>query len=185
MKKMINLMLLVVAFFGASSAFAVPVLGEKLYYSGGDVTVEVLVPTAAYTSTLSLYLFASPGSEVASFGTNHQVGLTTVVDPSTLGYTPGEELIFGIYVHNTGYSFYMGEGSRNVDGLMHAAVDDLGGSSYYVGFEDLYGGGDLDYDDHRFNFSGGLTTTVPAPAALMIFALGLIGLGASRKLRNV
>ena len=183
MKKMFNLMLLVVALVGANSAFAVPVLGEKLYYSGGNVTVEVLSPTAAYTSTLSLYLFASPGSNVASFGTNHQVGLTTVVDPSTLCYTPGEELIFGIYVQDTGDTFYMGEGSRNADGIIHAAVDNLGSNTYYVGFEDLLGGGDRDYDDHRFNFSGGLTTAVPAPAAMMIFGLGLIGLGYSRKQR--
>lgn len=166
----------------SANTHAIPILGDSLYYTGGDITVEVLVPSAAYTSTLSLYLFG-PTSIVSSFGTNKDVGLTTIFDPSASGYSVGDELIFGIFVHNTGYTYYMGDGSRNPDGIMHAAVDDIGGGHYIVGFEDLFGGGDFDYDDHRFDFSGGVSNVsmIPESSTFALFALGIIGLGLSRK----
>ena len=53
----------------------------------------------------------------------------------------------GIYVRDTGKTWYMGPKAGNSDGLFHAATDTLGGGSYYVGFEDLDGGGDQDYND--------------------------------------
>lgn len=162
----------------SQQSLAAPVLGAQLYYTGGDVSVEVLAPTASYTSTLSLYLV---GTDVASFGTNHDVGLVTTVDPMSLGYAVGDELLFGIYVWDTGHTFYLGDGSRNIDGLAHGVVDDLGGNNYYVGFEDLLGGGDFDYDDHRFLFSGGLRTDVPAPASLGLLGLGMLGFAAARR----
>ncbi len=66
-------------------------------------------------------------------------------------------------------------------GLAHGVVDDLGGNNYYVGFEDLLGGGDFDYDDHRFLFSGGLRTDVPAPASVGLLGLGMLGFAAARR----
>lgn len=70
MKKLLLGTCAAAALLCSQSSVAAPVLGAQLYYTGGDVTVEVLAPTAAYTSTLSLYLI---GTDVASFGTNHDV----------------------------------------------------------------------------------------------------------------
>ena len=39
----------------AKPAFAVPILGDQLFYTGGMVTIEVLQKFAAFESDLSLY----------------------------------------------------------------------------------------------------------------------------------
>lgn len=96
--------------------------------------------TAGYVSDLSL---ASPG--VQYIGTGNVTPSGSVVDLGVI--VAGSELIFMIYVRNTGYTYYSGPGSRNPDGQVHAAVTDLGAGYWLIGFEDLYGGGDMDYDD--------------------------------------
>ncbi len=125
-----------------------PQIGGQLYATGGDILVEVLPATAGYTSELWLFSPA-PARYIAL---NHDVG--TIVN---LGSFPaGTELIFRIYVREEESSFYTGPGSRNPDGLPHAAVESEGPGLAIVGFEDLYGGGDLDYDDNVFRFTGGI-----------------------------
>jgi hypothetical protein len=80
-----------------------------------------------------------------------------------MGYTVGQELVFGIYVQNTGDTFRMGPGFRNPDGIPHANVVDIGGGAFNVGFEDLFGGGDRDYDDNVFKFEGGVAPNPNQP----------------------
>ncbi len=153
---------------GASQALAAPILGGQLYSLGGDVVVEVLPASAGYTS--QLWLFSpDPDTYIA---TNNNVGYTV-----NLGsFSAGTELVFGIYVTNTGYTYSMGPGSRNPDGLMHATVDFIAPGVANVGFEDLYGGGDMDYNDNMFQFRGSIApdpgTTTPEPATLALFGIG-------------
>lgn len=158
-------------------AGAVMVLGEQLFSTGGDVEVEVLPASAGFTSELHLF---SPGPDIF-IALNSEVG--KIVD---LGSFPiGEELLFGIFVRNTGHTFYMGPGSRNPDGIEHAGVDFLGPGLANVGFEDLFGGGDRDYDDNVFQFRGGIAPTpqtpvVPEPGSLMLMSLGMGAVGFRR-----
>jgi hypothetical protein len=45
----------------------------------------------------------------------------------------------------------------------------------FVGFEDLFGGGDFDYDDNNFVFSNVTSAAVaPEPASLLLLGSGLM-----------
>ena len=176
-------------------ADAVPVLGTQLFATGGNVTVEVLPSTAAYTSELFL---VSPDSD-CFIATNRDVG--RVVD---LGlFTAGTELLFGITVENFApWTYFMGQASRNPDGIEHALVDLLNAGDAIVGFEDLFGGGDRDFDDVVFRFRGVVASTAdvsdapldvgepaadiaaPEPATLLLLCTGLTGVAARRSRRR-
>lgn len=175
---------LLLGFFAlARPAAAVPILGGQLFYTGGNVTVEILAPTAAFIS--NLYLYDDPSNPaVLSLGQNTDVGATTMFDPSAYGFALNQELIFGIDVTDTMETYFMGPGTRNPDGEIHAGVDDLGMGTFDVGFEDLFGGGDRDYNDSRFLFTGGLSTSVAEPGTLALLGLGLAGIGFVRRRRQ-
>jgi hypothetical protein len=163
----------------SSVAVAAPILGQQIYYEGGDVQVTVLPYSAAYTS--QLILFSTPSPLVIA--TSSQVGQTFNLGnlAALYGMAPGSELIFGILVLNTGDTFKMGPGGRNPDGVEHVLVDYAegdGGDVALLGFEDLFGGGDRDYNDANFQIQGGIGTfrRVPEPASLVLLLLGLAAL---------
>lgn len=161
-------------------------LGDQLYFTGGEVTIEVIETSAGYHSLLALFLI-DPLTQVSfDLSENHQTGDIATIDPMSLGYSAGDELIFGIRVFRGGSHddpssfltiFLMGGAERNPDGTIYAAVGYLGGGSFKIGFEDLWSGGDLDYNDNRFLFSGGVST-VSEPGTLLLLGVGLLGIGA-------
>lgn len=122
----------------------VMVVGGRIYATGGDVIVKVLSASAGYTSELSL---VSPGP-ARYIATNRDIG--TVVNLGA--YPAGSELVFSIYVRDTQQTYYTGNAASNPDNMFHAAVSLDGVAT--VGFEDLLGGGDQDYNDNMFRFLG-------------------------------
>jgi len=111
------------------------------------------------------------------------VGATLNLGP----FDAGSELVFRLLVQQTGDAFYTGPGNRNLDGMVHALIQDVAGQ-VLVGFEDMFGGGDFDYDDLVFAFSnvsaaddagggagGGGVTAMDEPGSLLMFGVGLTG----------
>ena len=133
-------------------------IGGQLYATGGTIELDVRAPVARLDS--DLFLLAPDGTRGATIATNRDAGKHVTLGP----FPAGQELVFGIDVPEIGATFLMGPGDRNPDGLAHARVVAVGERTFDVGFEDRLGGGDLDYDDNSFRFTGNLSPNEPPMA---------------------
>jgi len=158
----------------STSAHGYAVTEREIYYHGGALQFEILPFEAAYTNQI----FLRTGTGMIFLGNNKNVGLViNISDPSALGLVPEDEFVLGIHVVNTGRDFVMGGGYDNPDGVVHAAVNYLSSHIAVIGFEDLFGGGDLDYDDARVRVVGNIgIARIPEPSSMILFGSGLIGL---------
>lgn len=115
----------------------------------GPVTATYINNGGSYTNELSL---ASPSS--VHIATTHQSPIGATVELGS--FSPGEELLLELYVHNTRNTYYSGPAARNPDGFPHVAMSYLGDCAWRVGFEDLWEGGDQDFDDVVITLEGPL-----------------------------
>lgn len=158
--------------FGATSASAAVVIGAPIVVaSTGNVTATFVGSDASLQSQLGLV-----GGPSLIFDN----AVNAPGDTFDLGnFTAGTVLTFSLNVLGTGNVFFSGPGAGNPDGIPHAGVETLAGFTR-VGFEDIFGGGDEDYNDLIFTFTN---TVVPEPAswAMMIGGFGLVGAAARRR----
>ncbi|MDR1854987.1 MAG: DUF4114 domain-containing protein [Azoarcus sp.] len=101
----------------------------------------------------------------------------------TYGASNGYELVFMLVANgNSDLTFYSGVGNNNDDEQEHVVAyydywNDGTRDYTLVGWEDLYGGGDFDYDDLVFLVSNvGPTSAVPEPETLALLLAGGLGL---------
>ncbi len=165
------------------------IAGDDILALGGTVELYFVGQTAAYDSVLNL---VSPVS-VGPFFHNHTTAPGTKL---VLGdFAAGTPLVFRLDVLSTGDSFFSGPGSSNPDGLVHTgltqwAADGLvPADGLLVGFEDIYDGGDRDYNDNMFVFTnvggGPVPVDTPEPSTFALLAgAGLVLLGYRRTARN-
>lgn len=153
--------------------------------NGGDVMAYFAGTGASYTETLGL-LIDGVDSGITGLQ-NHATAVGGALDFGTIA--AGKTLTFYIDVATTGDVFYSDK-SMNGDGVNHVYSTSFSGSGSlpagtYVAFEDLKGGGDLNYYDETFVFTnvGTSTPAVPEPAnlALLMGGLGLVGFMARRR----
>ena len=180
MNRMLKMIAALVLTATAASAVAVPTLYDGPFTVGstGSVEATFLGHTAAYSNDL---YFSTDNVNWSFIFNNHTAGWGETV---TLGnFDAGTELFFKIYVNNTATTFFSGPGSNNPDGLVHVMAETTGADTY-VGFEDLFGGGDQDYDDVRYSFRNVAAVPEPETYALMLGGLGIAALAARRRQRR-
>lgn len=180
-----NLLAKIASFVAASvlsaSVLAHPIAasgteGLSVIASGGNVIAKYEGNSAGYSNDLLL--------DMTFIFNNHATAVGATMDLGS--FAAGTELIFQLYVHNTGDRWYTGSGTRNADGLIHARVQEnwLPGVTL-VSFEDLWGTpeGQNGYNDLSFSFTNTQTTPVGVPetSGLLLMLLGLAGLAAARR----
>jgi PEP-CTERM motif len=172
--------------FGSAQAAVIPyptpgVENPNLYSfiaTGGNVTAYFAGSSAGFTNLLGLRV---NGVDSGINGLNNQT--SAIGDSLSFGaVAAGSSLVF--YIDTSAGDRFFSNRALNSDGVNHVysvAYDGIGlppiiPLGTFVAFEDLRGGGDLNYNDHTFVFTN-VTNAVPEPSTWAMMILGFVGLG--------
>ena len=188
--KLNNLLALLASLVFSTAALSVsaatnltPNSGSIFVASTGEVKLTFISKTASFSN--DLYLMGRPNSilnnQTALAGTEYSLG----------SFAAGSVLDFSMFVRDQGFAYYTGGALHNPDGKNHTAFENIAGQALKVGFEDIYNGGDQDYDDLVFSLSNVSlgnalpnVAVVPEPQTYAMFFAGLAMLGLSRRNRT-
>jgi hypothetical protein len=188
-------------FAAALSATSVAHAGLIPYPNPGTVNPAIYNFTAAANGPLTAYFAGSSaafeqevgvlvnGVQLGGFGLDNKT--SAIGQTFTFGnVTAGDKITFIDHVISTGNTFYsLASPIANPDGIQHAystlaaagQISPLVPAGTYVGFEDILGGGDLDYNDTQFVF----TNIAPGPTpGAGLAGLALLALYGAARLRR-
>jgi hypothetical protein len=140
-------------------------LGDDAIAGGGEIIVTFVGSEASFNSLILV-------NSGVPFFPNHSTAPGATFSIGT--FAAGTVLDFALMVTTTGNTFHTGPAAGNPDGLAHAVVTYDSGTpgNTLVGFEDILGGGDRDYDDYIFSFKR--VTAVPEPETNVLMLAGLM-----------
>ncbi len=154
----------------------------------GSITAYFYDASSAYTSVIGMSVNGGP---VKLWGLNNHS--SEYGDALVLGSVKaGDAITFSLFVTNTDEE-WSSDVSRNTDNFSHSFAADFAGDSMipvgtYIGFEDLYGGGDKDYNDVQFVFANtgfsriaNLPAPIPEPGALSLCGMGIAAIMSLRR----
>ena len=173
----------VLASIGTAHATAITGPGGQVFATGGNVVVEVLGSSSAFDNEIDFF-FDFPDTASSTFiGIANHVG-TVDLGAAGFHFGLGDELVFGIWSPDRdGSLFLMGGTERNPDLKIHADVSAAAAGagfveSWIVGFEDLFEGGDNDFNDAVIRISQTeMLHPVPEPVTLVMLGIGFAGFG--------
>ena len=141
----------------SSGAQEAPAADGSLYATGeGSVKVDIMASDSGYENKI----FWSADN----WKTRNYLGVDNKTGSFDLGnFAKGTKIEFGI---DNGQGDFFKTGGGNTDGFEHTRVSS-DASGMTVGFEDLRGGGDQDFNDAIIRV-GGLSTAQPAPTPVVV-----------------
>jgi VPDSG-CTERM motif/Domain of unknown function (DUF4114) len=153
---------------GTASTQATPIIGAPIFVQNtGHVMATFSGSDAMFNNLL---LLASPPNSLGTIFEGHVTPVGNTVDLGV--FAAGTELVFELN-NQVGGIFFSGPASRNPDNVAHAAVDFAPGQTL-VGFEDMFGGGDRDYNDLEFTLVN-VTSSVPdGGSTAMLLGSGIL-----------
>lgn len=146
----------------------------------GPVNAYFAGSSADYESNFLAFIGKGEHSLPFSVFSNQQA---SIGDFKSMGeFHAGDYFIPVLQVITTG-DFFWSNPESNSDGLNHVFASSFqlpdGTSSVLIGFEDIRGGGDFDFNDHLVMFTN--VSPVPEPSTYLMLIAGLLLVYLSRK----
>lgn len=149
----------------------------------GESTFTIVAEGAGFRDR-NIFGVYSGNRLIDLFAGEAQTGDTITVNIEDVRSRLGSDS-FGFYLKSP-QGWFFADPAKNSDGLGHMVAYEGSGRDLLIGFEDLNGGGDLDFEDFvvRVSARGTDPAPVPEPTTLLLLGSGMLGLAFARKARR-